>query len=179
MSWMDGKYMTYRDGKRIEVGTIDEVCDQIKEMVESAREARDKAIEKANALSDEKWKDETLREMRDKLQETQADARRGFPISREEQAAIREWQKQHTENKHNAYSLSQKLALEGVSGGRWEYRFVPTSIGISGICLCGSCYSKAVLGAGDPNNYKRYSDYLKKLQELKSEYDAEFEFQSL
>jgi len=100
----------------------------------------------------------------------EADYHRGFPITEQEQKAIREWEEQHWTNQHNAPDLESRLRKQGAIGGNFHYKFVPTSIGVSGCICCTSCMNKAYMNCG--NNRDR-------LKELIKEYDAEFEFQEI
>lgn len=117
---------------------------------------------------DEKWKDNELQELKKKYDRMSADYYRGFPISPNENEKLVHWQNEHTKNIHNAVTLEQKLRLEGASGGRWTYEFVPTAIGTFGTCVCGSCRNRAI--AESKGDMKVYRDLLKK-------YDAQFDFQ--
>jgi len=183
MGWLDGSYSTYRDGKFISVGTIDEVCDQIKEMVMSARESRDHAISELASLKEEKWKDNELQAMKTKLDQMKEDYWRGFPISAEEAAAIRSWEDKHWTNQHQAPTTEKRLAKMGAIGGSFSYEFIPTSIGTSGLICCNTCRNKARAKAYEElytiakdNPKFRLAD---RIRELEKEYDAVFQFQEL
>jgi hypothetical protein len=65
---------------------------------------------------------------------------RGFPISKDEQDAIEAWKIQHDLEVHKLDTLSKRMKVSGVSGGRYTYHFLPTSIGVSGTieCSCGA-----------------------------------------
>lgn len=184
MSWGDdGRYGTYRDGKFIEVGTIDEVCAQLKEMVMSAREDRDRARAELQAMSDEKWKDTQLQEMKQRLQSMQDDYYGGFPISTSEHKAITDWKDQHWTNQHMAPTLELRIKQSGVSGGQFFYEFHPTAIGTAGSIICSRCLNKArrqfyqEMFAAEASGEK--FDPHARWGELLKEYDVEFEFQSL
>lgn len=98
----------------------------------------------------------------------EADYHRGFPITEQEQKAIREWEDQHWTNQHNAPDNKSRLAKMGAIGGSFYYKFVPTSIGTSGAICCSACMEKARRNSGDNRD---------RLRELIKEYDAEYEFQ--
>lgn len=133
------------------------------------KDTRIKYLEqKVRELEDEKWKNEELQELKKKYDKMSEDYYRDFPISPDENEKLAHWQNEHTKNIHNAVTLEQKLRLEGASGGRWIYEFVPTAIETFGICVCGSCRSRAI--AESKGDMKVYHDLLKK-------YDAEFQFQ--
>lgn len=161
----------------IEIHDIEKIAEELITVFKDQAE-QNRRLREANAeLKSETYAQDEVARMQAKYDEMKADYYRGFPISAKESAAIQEWQEQHTINKHNARTLEQKMKLEGVSGGRWEYRFVPTAIGTFGCCICPSCYAKAI---------QAYDDYLKltrkrwdfdKRKEIMKEYDAELEFQ--
>ena len=104
------------------------------------QEDRIKYLEEQNKKIQEKsWAEEKYQKMQSRYEAMQRDYYRGFPISEEEEKKIKAWQKKHDTEKHKADTLEKRLRLEGVSGGRFKYIFVPTSIGISGCvqCSCG------------------------------------------
>lgn len=102
--------------------------------------------------------------------EMKADYYRGFPISKEEQNVINEWQENHLTNHHNLKTLEQKASFGGAIGGNFKFEFIPTSIGTIGICVCGSCRNRVRRDA------KGNGELFQKLME---ENDAEFVFQDI
>ena len=175
---MTGKF-GYINGKFSEILNIDEICEQLKNAFNEQEQTNMRLREANETLKSETYAQDEVARMKQQYDEMKADYFRGFPISKEQDEMIANWQKTHTENIHKAKTAQQKLALEGVSGGRWSFIFVPTAIGTSGVCRCGSCYSKAM---------KDYETYLKtnnkafdydKRRELINLYDAEIEFQEL
>ena len=183
MGWMDGRYSTYRDGKYIEVGTIDDVCAQLKEMVESARESRDRAREELAAMKEETWKDEQLQKMKAEVKEMKDDYWRGFPISKAESEAISEWKNQHWTNQHDAPDNATRLQKMGAIGGSYHYEFTPTSIGTIGTICCSSCMRKIhemlYREKFQAEKTGKKFDWFQRLSTLIEEYDAEFDFQTL
>ena len=91
-------------------------------------------------LYDEHYKNNELKQMLDEVNKMKDDYYRGFPISEEEQKSIREWMDKHDEEVHHARTLGDKLKLGGCCGGRYTYKFTPTSIGTIGTvkCSCGA-----------------------------------------
>lgn len=126
--------------------------------------------EKNKTLEQEKQKDNELQNMKKIYDEMKADYYRGFPISKEEQNAINEWQKNHLTNQHNLKTVEQKASFGGAIGGSFKFEFIPTSIGTIGTCVCGSCRNRARRDA------KGNGELFQKLIE---EYDAEFVFQNI
>ena len=104
------------------------------------QEDRIKYLEKQNKkIQEENWAEEKYQKMQSRYEAMQRDYYRGFPISEKEEEKIKAWKEKHDIEKHHADTLEKRLKLEGVSGGRFKYIFVPTSIGISGCiqCNCG------------------------------------------
>ena len=94
----------------------------------------------------------------------------GFPISEEKYNNIMQWQRTHDAKVHGLRMNHERLAADGARGGRYFYRFVPTSIGVSGECVCNWCNQLALaesLGASD-----EYREQLEKL-------GGSYEFQEL
>ena len=106
------------------------------------QESRIKYLEKQNReLQEKNWAKEEYQKMQSQYEAMRKDYYRGFPISEEEKRKIKEWQEKHDIEKHKADTLEKRLKLEGVSGGRFKYIFVPTAIGTSGCIQC-SCGEK-------------------------------------
>lgn len=120
--------------------TIDTFVEDIKHELRG-KDIRIEYLEKQNQkLRDEKYKDNELLRMEAELKAMKEDYYRGFPISEEEQKSIREWMDKHDEEVHHARTLGDKLKLGGCCGGRYTYKFTPTSIGTIGAvkCSCGA-----------------------------------------
>jgi hypothetical protein len=104
------------------------------------QENRIKYLEEQNKkLQEENWAEEKCQEMQSQYKAMQEDYYRGFPISKEENQKIQNWKKIHDATEHNADTLEKRVKLEGASGGRFKYIFIPTSIGTVGYikCSCG------------------------------------------
>lgn len=82
-------------------------------------------------LKSETYKDEELSRLKKELKETREELRNGFGITSEEDEAIRAWINEHERNHPGGH---------GVSGGKYQYIFVPTGIGVFGKvkCTCGA-----------------------------------------
>lgn len=115
-------------------------------------------------LKAENYKDEELAKMREEVKAAEEEKKkvlddyyRGFPISKEEKDSIYEWQKQHDVEEHG-----NKSGYHGAIGGGFSYRFVPTSIGVVGQCLCGTCELRAYEEACKEGKYDRkaYEKYM-------------------
>lgn len=154
--------------------SIEDICNVFCEEIVTKYNCQQKRVEAINKeltdLRSEAWKDETLQDMKEQLEEMKSDYYRGFPISESEYDAIQEWKDHHYNLRHSAVTLNDKLKMDGAVGGVFHYEFVPTSIGTSGSCVCGYCKNKALIDSnGDRNKYYK----------LLKEYDTKFEFQEL
>ena len=170
---------TYINGKFTELKPMKELFDQVIYYFEQQQKENERLREANTALKSEQYAKDEVSRMKSEYDRMRKDYFRGFPISKAEDEAIAVWQTAHTEKIHKATTSRQKLALEGASGGRWSYVFVPTSLGVSGVCRCDSCYSKMM---------DKYREYLKKehknydygvLKEMREVFDVEFEFQEI
>lgn len=134
------------------VGNVNNVIDTFVEDIKHELQGKDiriKYLEKQNQeLHDEKYKDNELLRMEAELKAVKEDYYRGFPISEEEQKSIREWMDKHDEEAHHARTLGDKLKLGGCCGGRYTYKFIPTSIGTIGTvkCSCGAEFTFQEMG---------------------------------
>lgn len=115
-------------------------------------------------------KDKEIQHWKDLYENTRLSQRYGFPISEEEHNSIMQWQRTHDAEAHGLRMNHERLAAGGAIGGRYFYRFVPTSIGVSGECVCGKCHQLALAeseGASD-----EYREQMEKL-------GGSYEFQEL
>ena len=165
-SYINGKYHTFQGFEK----SLEELKLSVYETLDYAARVEDKCKE----LQDEHWKDERLQEMKEKLDQMSERYWRGFPISEEEEKAIEEWKENHNNKMHKGNHLRG-----GAIGGSWEYRFVPTSIGVSGTICCQSCRGNMLRELGDELSYGSYSEYKKARDRLTEKYDCEFEFQEI
>jgi hypothetical protein len=179
-----GEYFTTGvNGNFMSVHDIDHIAEELRTLFRDISN-RNEFLEVQNKkLKSDAYKDEELAMLQDQVAQMRRDAYRSFPITEEEDKAITAWQEQHEAKQHNATTSSQRRKLQGVSGGRYTYVFVPTAIGTSGTCRCGGCYTKAkhfydthLAELGDNPTYKQKDDLWKRACK---EYDPEIEFQSL
>lgn len=123
-------------------GNTHELIEELKKRF-NRQEDRIKYLEEQNKKIQEKnWAEEKYQKMQSRYEAMQRDYYRGFPISEEEEKKIKAWKEEHDIEKHKADTLEKRLKLEGVSGGRFKYIFIPTSIGIIGCiqCNCGETF---------------------------------------
>lgn len=121
---------------------INEILDQlvnkenqtsyIVQNVEDGLKKRDEEIarlrEENKRLMEESYKDSELQMMKSKCEAMQEDLRRGFPISEDEDAKIREWIGQHLTKRH-------KLMVNG----RFKYEFQDFAEVSVGSVICTEC----------------------------------------
>ena len=172
---LNGKYSSYLNGKYHDFQGLYNSLEEIKKSVEETLEYAESVEDKNKELLNEHWKDSQLSEMKEKYSQMENAYHRGFPISEDQQKAINNWKDQHWEKKHNAPDLLSRLDKQGAIGGAFEYRFVPTSIGIVGTICCQSCKQKVKRELGDLSGKERRE----KEKELNEKYDVEFLFQDL
>jgi predicted nuclease with TOPRIM domain len=142
------EYITGFNGEVVVVYDFDK-CIKALQCRNSDNEKRIKYLKEENSkLKEEYNKDEEIQKMQERLDEMQKDYWRGFPISEEEQNAIEEWKKKHDIEVHGLTTSRMRMKAEGCIGGRYIYKFVPTSIGISGkiICHCGAEFEFQEIG---------------------------------
>ena len=131
------------------------------EMLTNYIEELQEAKEKAQRELAEFEKDKEIQYWKELYENARLAQRCSFPITEEENKAINEWQRKHDTEQHGLKTTDERLRAGGVSGGRYFYRFVPTSIGTSGECVCGSCHRAATLAAkGENDEYRRQMEKL-------------------
>ena len=136
-------YSTYYDGKWTQVYNLDD-CIRAIQCRNADNERRIKYLEEENRkLKEEYSKDEEIQKMQERLDKMQKDYWRGFPITEAEEKTIEEWKKKHDEEVHGWTTDRMRMKAEGCSGGRYSYKFVPTSISTIGYiqCHCGEKFT--------------------------------------
>jgi predicted nuclease with TOPRIM domain len=134
------EYRTYYDGEMVTVYDFDK-CIKALQCRNADNVKRIKYLEEENRkLKEEYSKDEEIQSMQQRLDEMKKDYWRGFPITEVEQKAIEEWKKKHDEEVHGYTTDSMRMKAEGCCGGRYVYKFLPTSISTIGTikCHCGA-----------------------------------------
>lgn len=156
--------------KMIRIEDLDTVCDNLKAIFDEQKSTNDQLHKRLDEITDEKWKDKELQDMKAKMEQYYHEAKMGFSMTNDDQNRIQEWKDKHMAEQHNVKALEDRLHWGGSVGGNFLYEFCPTSIGTIGTCICGNCRTKAF--ARSDGDYQRYKELLR-------EYDAEFEFQEL
>lgn len=122
--------------------SVSDLCQGIVDKVDTY-EKRIKYLEEENKkLKDEHYKDSEMQRMKTELEKAKEDLYRGFPISKEEEEKIKEWQDKHDAEAHGLKTFKERVHAGGCIGGRYTYEFIPTSIFTVGIikCSCGEKY---------------------------------------
>lgn len=156
--------------RMIRIEDLDTVCDNLKAIFDEQKDANDRLQKRLDEITDEKWKDKELQEMKAKMEKCYHEAKLGFSMTDNDQYRVQEWKEKHMAEQHNIKTPEDRLHWSGLIGGSFLYEFCPTSIGTIGTCICGNCRAKAFAKAN--GDYQRYKELLR-------EYDVEFEFQGL
>ena len=134
--------------RRLNKDDFNTYIDDVKKLYEDLYDENERLRAENERLKSEAYKDEELASMQDELnkaiearKQAWADANRGFPISEAEDNAISQWISEH-EKKHGA--TDDQPRYTGAIGGAYTYEFVPTSIGVLGQVVCGTCNEKFV-----------------------------------
>ena len=133
------RYSTYCEGEYVSVQPLVDSFLSVKTHLDHC-DRRIKYLEEENKrLKSEHYEKKELAEMRAELDEARAELRRGFGISKEEDAAISKWIEEHEKEKHGV-GTKVKYRYSGAIGGAYTYSFLPTSIGMIGTikCSCGA-----------------------------------------
>ena len=131
----DTAYYTHYKGEYIEVLPVEKCVKSILSRIESYEDTIERLKEENRKLKDEVWRDEELQNMKEQLDKMKSNYHRGFNITEEEDATIKEWKKKHEEEVHG---LTTPMA-HGAVGGGYSYIFYPTAIGCSGVIRCDAC----------------------------------------
>lgn len=142
------EYTTYFNGEYTNVYDLDDCLRAIKCRNQDNEDTIEYLRKENKRLKEENYKDDELQKMKTQLEKMKADYWRGFPITEDEKKAIEEWKKKHEEEVHGLTTDKMRLRAQGISGGRYSYHFVPTTIGTSGVirCSCGAEFEFREIG---------------------------------
>jgi hypothetical protein len=136
-------FYTTIDGKFTKLEEMDVACDQFIKNVQYhynlCKKHNDWLREENVKLKSEHYKDEEIQMWKQKYEEAKEELYNGFGITNAEREKINEWQKKHDAEVHGLTDDRMRLKAGGAIGGRYHYKFLPTSIGVSGKCVCGRC----------------------------------------
>ena len=104
-----------------------EICDSVNQINKELTEYINH--ERENLLAE-------IEELKQKLKQ---EYNRSFVITAEEYKRIEEWKIKHAAEIHGLKTESERMFSGGAIGGKYTYKFIPTSLGILGIvsCSCG------------------------------------------
>jgi chromosome segregation ATPase len=117
---------------------IDELLQKIKNTFDEKNKKIKILKNEISELKDSHYRDKELSRLKTELDNTKQDLRRGFPITEYELNKINEWKRKH-EEVHGLKTIEERLKSQGCCGGVYEYRFIPTSIGVIGSIICSRC----------------------------------------
>lgn len=127
----------FKSVKEYKTEKLVDILTALADYVAEAEERRDKAEKQLEEFN----KDEEIIKLTKQLKQKQERIKNSqtFVILPEEVEAIKKWQTQHTKEKHDGSEYA------GAIGGRYSYKFTPTSIGTFGtiICDCGEKFDFA------------------------------------
>lgn len=122
---------------------LDVNIDELLQKIKNAFDKKDKEIKvlrkEISELKDSHYKDKELSRLKTELDNAKQDLYRGFPITKYELNKINEWKRKHEEEVHGLKTIEERLKSQGCCGGVYEYRFIPTSIGVIGSIICSRC----------------------------------------
>lgn len=115
---------------------LDKCFEDIKSYVESCERDRQMALDKVAEWN----KDEEIQKLKEEIYELKNSNNKGvsFVVTEEELKQINAWQEEHINKYHDGNGYC------GAIGGRFSYKFIPTSIGDIGYVCCDSCKKKKV-----------------------------------
>ena len=111
------------------------LLDNLKFLYERSERSVEHLRHACQRLEDRNWKDDTLKELAEAVEVACENNRRGFPIDKEEAAAIELWKQQHSHKYHADWHPD----INSLFGECWDYCFTPTCIGTIGKVRCRLC----------------------------------------
>lgn len=121
---------------------IDELLQKIKNAFDE-KNKKIKVLKNENyELKDSHYRDKELSRLKAELDNAKQDLYRGFPITEDELNKINEWKRKHEEEVHGLKTMEDRLEAQGCISGVYEFRFIPTSIGVVGEVICSRCGEK-------------------------------------
>ena len=127
----------FKSVKEYKTEELVDILTALADYVAETEEKRDKAVKQLEEFN----KDEEIIKLKKQLEQKEERIKNSqtFVILPEEVEAIKKWQKQHTKEKHGGSESA------GAIGGRYSFKFTPTSIGTFGtvICSCGEKFDFA------------------------------------
>lgn len=113
------------DFHRAVIPSTEELCKGIQEKLEYLFRKMYHLQTEKDKLESHVWEDEKMRYLKETNEKITQDMLRGFPITEEEEAKIKEWKTNHWKKHKSHHSF--------------VYEFTPTPIGTVGKIICSKC----------------------------------------
>lgn len=120
----DTKYTAFWNDELVS-RPIEDLCKALEEKYLRQEKHCKQLFEENEKLKKGIWEKEEIARLKADKQRYYDEWLMGFPITKEQRKKINEWQKQYIK-------LDTKM---GAIGGMFTYKFTPTSIGVSGVCI--------------------------------------------
>ena len=136
------------DNKNPLICKFEEDLSKLEQFIEILEQENERLKKENEYIKSKEYAHTELAKMQEELKELQKEYDLGFPITENENERILQWQKEHEAKIHKATTTKQRMYLQGVSGGRYSYHFLPTAIGTSGVvrCSCGAEFEFQEIG---------------------------------
>ena len=110
---------------------FDDGVKQAQQQLDILTKRFDEISQENDRVKAETFKDETIKELQDRLEKLVEETQYGFNITKDEYENAQGWCRNHTKQKHGGFN--------GAGGGRYRWVFTPTGLGdyICVKCLCG------------------------------------------
>ena len=127
----------FKSVKEYKTDELVDILTDLADYIIESEERRDKAIKQLEEFN----KDEEIVRLHKQIEQSRERAKNTitFSVTPEQVEAIRAWKKEHEAESHGGSEYA------GAIGGRYSYKFTPTSIGTFGtvICSCGEKFDFA------------------------------------
>lgn len=123
-------FVTGEDGGCLAIPTTEKLQEMIGRKFKDLYNRIDYLEKENNKLKDEHYKDQEIKIITEKYDNMRKEYNRGFPITKDEETKYKKWMEEHE---------SICPGGHGVSGGKYTFKFLPTSIGTFGSVYCNSC----------------------------------------
>lgn len=127
-----------------EIESIDGAIDKLKKALISLEDRNMRLQKSLEAIKSEKWRDNELQDMKQKMEKAIQESSYGFPLTKLARDNAYNWQR-----KHDAEVHFNPEGYHGASGGGFSYTFYPTGLGTTCDCFCNQCKAKAIREAGE------------------------------
>lgn len=128
---LNGEFKTIKD--------FDGCLENLRYLSEMDKQTIERLRKENEKLRDEKFKDETIRDLQSQINDLTNRLNRAFEISENNSKKINNWMRTHIKQKHWNHFTDSPIST-GAIGGKFTYKFFPTSIATFGevVCSCGA-----------------------------------------